>query len=398
MRIPALLLLAAAVCFAAPPKRAGYLGARLGADPAGVRLVQVFPNSPAAEAGLVDGDVVVRFDGAAVGSAAELGGKLREAGEGASVEVVVMRDGAEKTLTLTLGIHPRVALEQPDTSPGMKPVAVSRDVSYFLGEGEPHERHLLNLFLPKVEGKFPIVLWIHAGAWSYGGRTTETALATRFAERGIGFAPMSYRLSSRFWNDPSAPKEGFRHPAHAEDCAMAFAWLRKRFPGHPLFVSGHSCGAQLAALIAMDPRYLKKHGLGVDAVAGVVALGGGYDLVRYHDILANGIGGQPGLGQEKADAHLKWIFGDTKDDWIAASPTTYLEGCKVPMLIVAETEPSMVQYTKDFEEAVKAAGVESIRFLYTKDRTHGQTTAMMSLKAADHVRASMIEFVRDHAE
>jgi acetyl esterase/lipase len=234
----------------------------------------------------------------------------------------------------------------------MLAVTVERDLSYVVGDAPAHERHKLNLFLPETEGRYiargrlekvvdpdPIVLWIHAGAWSYGDRAGETALAMRFAERGIGFAAMSYRLSSRFWNEPAAPKEGFRHPAHAEDCAMAFAWLRKRFPGSPLFLSGHSCGAHLAALLALDPRYLAKHGLEVAEIRGVIPVGGGYDLVKYHAILANGLDGEPGLGKDKADAHLKWIFGDTEADWVAASPTSYLKGCKTPMLVVAEREP-----------------------------------------------------------
>lgn len=178
---------------------------------------------------------------------------------------------------------------------------------------------------------------------------------------------------------------------------MAFAWLRKRFPKHPLFLSGHSCGAHLAALLALDPVYLGKFGLGVEEIRGVVPIGGGYDLVKYHAILAGGIDGEPGLGKEKADAHLKWIFGDTEKDWVAASPTTYLKGCKTPMLVVAEREPSMVRYTKDFEEAVKAAGVTSIRFRYMDDRTHGQSSPLMARKAPDPVRDEAITFIRELA-
>ncbi|MFI5403329.1 MAG: alpha/beta hydrolase, partial [Planctomycetota bacterium] len=277
------------------------------------------------------------------------------------------------------------------------PVTVERDLSYVLGDAPPHERHKLDLFLPRVDGPCPIVLWIHAGAWSYGERARETALAMRFAERGVGFAAMSYRLSSRVWNEPAAPKEGFRHPAHAEDCAMAFAWLSKRFPESPLFLSGHSCGAHLAALLALDPSYLAKHGLGVAEIRGVIAIGGGYDLVKYHAILADGLDGEPGLGKERADAHLKWIFGDTEADWVAASPTTWLKGCKTPMLVVAEREPSMRRYTSDFEDAVKGAGVTSIRFRYAEDRTHGESSPLMSRKAADPVRDEAIGFVREHA-
>lgn len=397
MRIPALLLLATVVTLAAPPKRAGYLGAQLEAVEGGVRIAQVVPDAPGARAGLVAGDVIVRLGDANVATVADLVARVREAGAGANLDVVVLRDGAKTTLSLELGVHPRVLLEEPDTSPGLHTVGVERDLPYVLGDAAAHERHKLNLFLPKTDGKFPIVLWIHAGAWSYGDRSGETALAMRFAERGVGFAPLSYRLSSKVWNEPGASTEGFLHPAHADDCAMAFAWLRKRFPGHPLFLAGHSCGAHLGALLGMDPRYLKKHGLGLDAVRGVIAIGGGYDLVKYHAILAHGLAGQPGLGPEKADAHLRWIFGETESDWIAASPTTYLKGCKTPMLIVGEKGVSMRRYTKDFEEAVKAAGVTSIRFRYADDRTHGQSTPLMSRKEPDPIRDEAIAFVREHA-
>jgi acetyl esterase/lipase len=398
----AFLLLPVVLCFAEPSaKRPGYLGAQLegvtAGGTAGVRLARVFPDAPAAAAGLLDGDVIVRFGGKDVPTAAALGAVIREAGAGAKVEVEFLRGEERRSVALTLGVHPQALLEEPDRSPGMLAVTVERDVSYVLGDVPAHERHKLNLFLPEAEGAYPIVLWIHAGAWSYGDRAAETALAMRFAERGIGFAAMSYRLSSRVWNEPTASKEGFRHPAHAEDCAMAFAWLRKRFPGNALFLSGHSCGAHLAALLALDPRYLAEHGLGVGEIRGVIPIGGGYDLVKYHAILANGLDGEPGLGKEKADAHLKWIFGDTEADWVAASPTTYLSGSKVPMLVVAEREPSMRRYTKDFEDAVTAAGITSIRFRYAEDRTHGQSSPLMSRKAPDPVRDEAIAFVRELA-
>jgi len=401
-RLPLLLLLAAAVAIADPPaKRPGYLGAQLEDETvegsARVRIARVNPDTPAAAAGLVDGDVLMRFGDTEVSTVAALGVAIRAAGAGANVDVLVMRGGERKSVSVTLGVHPQVLLEEWDGSPGMLPVAIERDLSYALGDAVPHERHKLDLFLPQAEGAFPVVLWVHAGAWSYGDRARETALAMRFAERGVGFAAMSYRLSSRAWNEPSAPKEGFRHPAHAEDCAMAFAWLRKRFPRHPLFLSGHSCGAHLAALLALDPRYLGRHGLGVEEIRGVIPIGGGYDLVKYHAILADGLDGEPGLGREKADAHLKWIFGDTEADWVAASPTTYLKGCRIPMLVVAERDPSMKQYTRDFEEAVQALGITSIRFLYMEDRTHGQSSPLMSRKGPDPVRDEAIALIRELA-
>lgn len=389
------LILAAAA--GAEEARPPYLGARLADADGGVRIEGVVPDAPAAAAGLRAGDVVVRFAGTEVANAGALLARLREARPGQTVELTFRRDGREATAAVKLAVHPQTLLERPDDSPGLHAVAVERDLSYAFGDAAAHERRKLNLFLPKIEGAFPIVLWIHAGAWSYGDRARETALAMRFAERGVGFAPMSYRLSSRVWNEPGASTDGVKHPAHAEDCALAFAWLKKRFPDHPLFLAGHSCGAHLAALLGTDARYLKAHGLALTDIGGVIALGGGYDLVEYHALLAHGLDGQPGLGQEKADAHLHWIFGATKREWIAASPTTYLAGCETPMLIVAEKGAAMTRYTRDFEDAVIAAGVKTIRFRYALDRSHDQTTPLMSRKAPDPIRDEAIAFIRAHA-
>ncbi|MHC4940136.1 MAG: alpha/beta hydrolase [Planctomycetota bacterium] len=370
MRILFLLLLAP-VCLA----ERGYLGARLQEVEGGVRLERIVVGSPAAKAGLRDGDIVTGVD------AAGLAAKLKEAGK--EIELRILRDGKSHVVRLTVGVHPQALLERPD--PSMGKVKVTRDLAY-----GTHERHKVNLFEPVTDEQFPVVLWIHAGAWSMGGRENETALAMRFAERGIGFAAISYRLSSKVWWDPKASKEGFKHPAHAEDCALAFAWLRTRYPKQPLFISGHSCGAHLAALLAMDPRYLKKHGLGLKEVRGVVAIGGAYDIVKYHAALA----AAPSFGKERADAHLHWIFGESEEEWIAASPATYLEGCTMPMVIVGEKGQGMRIYHEDFRVAVKKSGVTSIRFVEADDRTHGQSTPFMSRKHSDPVRDMMIGFIR----
>ena len=397
MRTIGLTLLLCAVAAAqatGPSKQRGFFGAEFRPGEGGVLLHRVVPNSPAANAGLKPGDILTRIGDTPIDALPALGKILRASTEGTKLKLQIRRSTATVKVTITLGIHPRILLEQPDTSEGMLPVVIQRDLPYGLGDAKPHERHKLNLFVPKIDTNLPIMLWIHAGAWSFGDRKNETALAMRFAERGIGFAPMSYRLSSKVWSDPKASKEGVLHPAHAEDCAMAFAWLRKRFPKNPLFVGGHSCGAHLAVLMAMDPRYLRKHGLELSEIKGAFAPGGAYDLVKYHDLLTNGLNGEPGMGKERADAHLRWIFGENKEQWIAASPVTYLAGCKMPMLIVAEKGAAMTRYTKDFDVAVKAANVSSIRFLYLRDRGHGETTQMMARKSPDPLRAAVIEFMR----
>ena len=89
-------------------------GGRLGVsieDPAGdargasVRSVEA--DSPAEKAGLKEGDVIVRFDGEAVRSAAQLGRLVAETPAGRSVAIEVTRGGATQKLSATLAEQSR---------------------------------------------------------------------------------------------------------------------------------------------------------------------------------------------------------------------------------------------------------------------------------------------------
>lgn len=97
-----------------PGARRGWLGVRvddvdraaadsLGLDQVrGARVLGVSEGSPAAEAGLREGDVVVGFDGESVRSVAEFVRLVRETPPGRQVELRVVRDGSPRTLQVTI--------------------------------------------------------------------------------------------------------------------------------------------------------------------------------------------------------------------------------------------------------------------------------------------------------
>ncbi len=74
------------------------LGSRRGALIAGVEQ-----NGPAGPAGIKTGDVIVSFDGRDVRNSRELPRIVSETAVGKAVPVIVMREGREETLTVTLG-------------------------------------------------------------------------------------------------------------------------------------------------------------------------------------------------------------------------------------------------------------------------------------------------------
>jgi acetyl esterase/lipase len=212
----------------------------------------------------------------------------------------------------------------------------------------------------------------------------------RLAERGIGVAAISHRLSAQDWFDPSMSKEGVKHPEHATDCARAFAWLHahaKEHGGDPdrLYVAGHSSGGHLAALLALDEKHLKSAGLTIAAIKGAIPVGGAYDIPKYHAYLVRA------LGVEKADAHVTAVFGPP-ERWPDASPARYVKEARVPVLVITEEDEAFQAYKADFEGVVPEGS--PIRFWTAADRKHDTVMVRMSQKGADVPRDRMIEFIR----
>jgi serine protease Do len=88
--------------------------------PAGVIVSGVFDGSPAEKAGLLRDDVIVRLNGRLVDSPSELTEMVAEARVGQRMSVQVFREGALRTLGVTIGSRPakattrRIEIEVPD--------------------------------------------------------------------------------------------------------------------------------------------------------------------------------------------------------------------------------------------------------------------------------------------
>ncbi|HCH99609.1 MAG TPA: serine protease [Alphaproteobacteria bacterium] len=96
--------------------RRGFLGTRIKPvtievaellgldDPRGALVRSLIETGPAKNAGIEPGDVILRFDGKDVESARSLPLMVAQTPVGKAVDVVVWRDGAELTVSLTLGL------------------------------------------------------------------------------------------------------------------------------------------------------------------------------------------------------------------------------------------------------------------------------------------------------
>ena len=92
------------------PVQTGYLGVRTApttaGGQAGALISEVTAGGPAERAGLQTGDVVVAIDGREVQDFSELAARIRAHNPGDRVELRVVRDGNERTVTATLAQRP----------------------------------------------------------------------------------------------------------------------------------------------------------------------------------------------------------------------------------------------------------------------------------------------------
>ena len=153
-------------------------------------------------------------------------------------------------------------------------VAQAQNVKSNIPYAEPaHERQVLDVYSPESGKSLPVVFWIHGGGWQTGDKTLVQLKPKAFVDHGYVFVSTNYRLL------PSVEMGDI-----LRDIAKSIRWVHDHiadYGGDPnrILVMGHSAGAQLAALICTDERYLKAEGLSLAMIKGCVPVDGDtYDV------------------------------------------------------------------------------------------------------------------------
>lgn len=150
---------------------------------------------------------------------------------------------------------------------------IIRNIPYYEAEVEGSgdreyrsERCLLDIYVPdkQPEEKLPVLVWFHGGGLSAGGKHFPALLK----KQGFLIVAVNYRLSPRA-----------QCPDYLEDAAASIAWTFRniaKYGGNPekIYVSGHSAGGYLTAMVAMDPRYLAKWEIANTDLAGAFPISG----------------------------------------------------------------------------------------------------------------------------
>ncbi|MBM4156321.1 MAG: alpha/beta hydrolase [Lentisphaerae bacterium] len=248
------------------------------------------------------------------------------------------------------------AAPKPEARSELPPgVEVVRDIPYAKAAGR---RLRLDLYLPVTQPKpWPVIVWIHGGAWRGGDKTPCDGLPV--LEKGIAVASISYRLSGEAV-----------FPAQIEDCKAAVRWLRANGRRRGLDVErigawGSSAGGHLAALLGTTGG-VKAFDVGanLDQSSRVQAVCNYYGPADLSLMQAHS-GPESRLRHDLPDSPESLLIGgrvaDHPDKAAAASPVTYATPDDPPFLTVHGTADPLVPIgqARVLDEALRAAGVPS---------------------------------------
>ncbi len=178
----------------------------------------------------------------------------------------------------------------------------------------------LDIYIPThpADKKLDVVVFFYGGRWSSGAKEDYRFAGAAFSDRGFIAVIPDYRKYP-----------GVRFPLFVEDGAKAVSWVYDHidaYGGDPrrIHLAGHSAGAHIGALIAVDPHYLAAFGKKrSDVVQDFAGLAGPYSFTPDEPDLID-------------------IFGPPAN-YPRMQVTSYVDGNQPPMLLLRGDKDTTVK-------------------------------------------------------
>ena len=207
-------------------------------------------------------------------------------------------------------------------------IEITRSIAYGAGA-----RQTLDVYRPSNATAAPMIVFFYGGSWQSGAKKTYQFVAAALAGRGYITVVPDYRVYPEV-----------RYPGFLQDGAQAVRWAKDnaaRFGGDPdkLFVMGHSAGAYIAAMLALDRRWLKEVNLAPDRdIAGLIGISGPYDFLPLRN------------------RTLQVIFGGAND--AAIQPISHVSPGAPPAMLVTGARDGIVDpgNSSRLADRLRAAG------------------------------------------
>jgi acetyl esterase/lipase len=260
---------------------------------------------------------------------------------------------------------------------------IKRDIPY---ASPGQERHVLDVYAPSHAKGLPVVFWIHGGGWQTGDKKDVQIKPQAFMDKGFVFVSTNYRLL------PDVDMGTI-----VRDVAKAIRWVHDHiaeYGGDPdrLLVMGHSAGAQLAALVCIDDRYLKAEGLTLGIIKGCVPVDG--DTFDVPAIIETAETRRRVHGLPQAKLGHREKFGNAPEKHRDFSAVTHVAKDKgiPPFLIMHVAEhPDTSAQAQRLANVLKDAGVP-VRVFGAQASTHGKINADIGLPDDPGTKA-LFEFI-----
>lgn len=194
----------------------------------------------------------------------------------------------------------------------------------------------MDVYIPdEAKANADVVVFFYGGAWKTGEKSEYRFAAEALTSQGFIAVIPNYRLY------PEVQWQAFN-----ADGAAAYQWVETHIGakgGNPrrVFLMGHSAGAYIAAMVAMDTSLRKSAGSSI-APCGFVGLAGPYDFLPF-------------------DADIQPIFSNASNP-MATQPIFYADA----------HAPSMLLLTGDSDTRVKPRNSARLAEAINKKGGHAQ--------------------------
>lgn len=226
----------------------------------------------------------------------------------------------------------------------------SKDILY-----NPAHQLKLDVYAPKkITKPKGVLVFIHGGNWNSGRKSPYRFLGKRMASKGVVTVIIDYRLS------PQTAYQGM-----ATDAAMALKWVKENIHSYggdenKIFISGHSAGGHLAALISADNQYFDSLKIS-NPIKGTILIDAfGLDMFQY-------------LSHPHYVKNPTYyaMFTTNPKTWQAGSPIYHLhEGMPSFLMYVGgKTYPSIIESNASFFTALKKYQPNA-RLITVKNKRH----------------------------
>lgn len=236
---------------------------------------------------------------------------------------------------------------------------------------DPSHGLALDVYAPQGSTDAPLIVFFYGDRWERGNKADYRFVGEALAQQGFVTMIADYRFY------PPATYKQF-----LADCANAVVWARDhaaRYGASPgkLFVMGFSAGAYNAAMLALDPAWLKAAGGNRNEIAGMIGISGPYDFLPI------------------TASDLRAIFWPPSE-FKQTQPLFWANGSNPPMLLIASAANRVANpdATRALFSRIKAAGgtVEQVIYDNLTNRDTINVLASGAQQRADEMK-NIVAFV-----